>query len=75
MTKEPKTGDRMFELMKEDKKLMEEKYNIIVAGWCADTSLCSHITMWVRKSTWDIAMFAAILGPGIRDVCTYSRGT
>jgi hypothetical protein len=36
MTKEPKTGDRMFELMKADKKLMEEKYNITVAGWCAD---------------------------------------
>jgi hypothetical protein len=36
MTKEPKTGDRMFELMKEDKKLMEEKYNIPVAGWCMD---------------------------------------
>jgi hypothetical protein len=36
MTKEPKTGDRMFELMKADKKLMEEKYGITVAGWCAD---------------------------------------
>jgi hypothetical protein len=36
MTKEPKTGDRMFELMKSDKKLMEEKYNITVGGWCAD---------------------------------------
>jgi hypothetical protein len=30
MTKEPKTGDRMFELMKSDNKLMEEKYNIAV---------------------------------------------
>jgi hypothetical protein len=36
MTKEPKTGDRMFELMKADKKLMEEKYNITVAEWCVD---------------------------------------
>jgi hypothetical protein len=36
MMKEPKTGDRMFELMKDDKKLMEEKYNITIAGWCAD---------------------------------------
>jgi hypothetical protein len=36
MMKEPKTGDRMFKLMKEDKKLMEEKYNITVAGWCMD---------------------------------------
>jgi hypothetical protein len=36
MTKEPKTGDRMFELMKSDKKLMEEKYSITVGGWCAD---------------------------------------
>ncbi|KIM73621.1 hypothetical protein PILCRDRAFT_80982, partial [Piloderma croceum F 1598] len=36
MTKEPKTGDGMFELMKADKKLMEEKYNLTVAGWCAD---------------------------------------
>src|ERR1700674_1115017 len=36
MTKELKTGDRMFELMKSDKKLMEEKYNITVGGWCAD---------------------------------------
>ena len=36
MTKEPKTGDRMFELMKSDKKLMEEKYCITVGGWCAD---------------------------------------
>jgi len=34
MTKEPKTGDRMFVLMKADKKLMEEKYNLTVAGWC-----------------------------------------
>jgi len=25
-------GDRMFELMKADKKLMEEKYNLMVAG-------------------------------------------
>ena len=36
MTKEPKTGDWMFELMKVDKKLMEEKYKITVGGWCAD---------------------------------------
>lgn len=36
MTKEPKTGDRMFELMKADKELMENKYGIVVAGWCAD---------------------------------------
>jgi len=36
MTKEPKTGDRMFELMKADKTLMEEKYKITVGGWCAD---------------------------------------
>jgi hypothetical protein len=36
MTKELKTGDRMFELMKADKKLMEEKYDLTVAGWCAD---------------------------------------
>jgi hypothetical protein len=26
----------MFELMKSNKKLMEEKYNITVGGWCAD---------------------------------------
>jgi len=31
MTKEPKTGDWMFELMKADKKLME-KYKITVGG-------------------------------------------
>jgi hypothetical protein len=36
IAKEPKTGDRMFELMKADKKLMEETYNLTVAGWCAD---------------------------------------
>ena len=36
MMKEPKTGDQMFELMKMDKKLMEEKYKITVGGWCTD---------------------------------------
>src|ERR1700683_2244509 len=35
------------------------------------TSLCGHITMWVGKFTWDIAMFAAVAGCGNRDVCTY----
>src|SRR5258705_13619274 len=35
------------------------------------TSLCVHITMWAGKSTWDIAMFAAVAGWGSRDVCIY----
>jgi hypothetical protein len=39
MTKEPKTGDQMFKLMKADKTLMEEKYKITVGGWCADKGL------------------------------------
>jgi len=29
--------------------------------------------MWATKFTWDIAMFVAILSPGIRDVCTYTN--
>jgi hypothetical protein len=36
MMKEPKISDRMSELMKSDKKLMEEKYRVTVGGWCAD---------------------------------------
>ena len=32
-------GDRMFELIKDDKKLTEEKYNITVVRWCTDEGL------------------------------------
>src|SRR5882724_4938420 len=49
------------------------KVTLVKKSLSSGTSLCSHITMWVRKYTWDIAMFAAILSPGIRDVCTYSQ--
>src|SRR5882762_4389190 len=55
MMKEPKTGDQMFELMKADKTLMEEKYKITVGGWCAvegpDTKkgkrLMSEVFCWM----------------------------
>jgi len=36
MTGEPKTGDRMFELMDSDKAMIEEKYGVEVIGWCTD---------------------------------------
>jgi hypothetical protein len=52
MTKEPKTGDRMFKLMKEDKKLMEEKYNITVAGWCADEGPDTKKGKWHMAETF-----------------------
>jgi hypothetical protein len=36
MTSEPKTSNRMFELMHSDKTMMEEKYGVEVVGWCTD---------------------------------------
>jgi hypothetical protein len=36
MTGEPKTGDRMFELMDGDKAMIEEKYGVDIIGWCTD---------------------------------------
>ena len=52
MTKEPKMSDRMFELMKEDKKLMEEKYNITVAGWCTDEGPDTKKGKWCMAETF-----------------------
>ncbi|KAI9058295.1 hypothetical protein FKP32DRAFT_1549847, partial [Trametes sanguinea] len=36
MTGEPKTGDRMFELIKSDIATMERDYQVDVIGWCTD---------------------------------------
>ena len=36
MAGKPKTGDTMFQLMKADKEMIEEKYNTQVIAWCAD---------------------------------------
>jgi hypothetical protein len=58
MTKEPKMGDRMFELMKADKKLMEEKYNLMVAGWCADEGPDTKKGKWLmaKEFSWMIIL-------------------
>jgi len=38
---EPKTGDKMFEIMMKSKTMIEDDYGINIIGWCSDNGLNS----------------------------------
>jgi hypothetical protein len=71
-TGEPKTGDRMFELMDSDKAMMEEKYGVEVVGWCTDNGPDAKKgqRLLSKKFTWMIILlcWAHQLNLIVRDV-------